>query len=73
MEESRKVLPRILEGKRKKLLRSGVPDGDIHLDGEQVLAEIRESCVFNADNALVQVPTERVRFSSKDEDGEILK
>lgn len=66
MEESRKVLPRILEGKRKKLLRIGVPAEEIHLDADQVLEEIRKSCVFNADNALVQIPTEHVRFS-KDE------
>lgn len=58
VEESRKVLDKILAGKRKKLLKSGIKEDDIKLNPDAILQEIHDSCTFSEDNTLIQVPTE---------------
>jgi tRNA-splicing endonuclease subunit Sen34 len=59
LEKSRKYIDKIIAGKRKKLLKSGVPEEDIRLDPNEVLEEeaqkIRETI---SGNLLVQIPTE---------------
>uniref|UniRef100_A0A182RRZ6 TSEN34 N-terminal domain-containing protein n=1 Tax=Anopheles funestus TaxID=62324 RepID=A0A182RRZ6_ANOFN len=42
LEAFQKHLPKIIEGKRKKLLKTGVKEEDIHLDAEQLVREERE-------------------------------
>lgn len=64
VDASQKVIAKILEGKRKKLIKSGVLETEIVLDAKQVLEEIREGCVFNIDNALIQIPTQYVQFGN---------
>ncbi|KAJ6645435.1 tRNA-splicing endonuclease subunit Sen34, partial [Pseudolycoriella hygida] len=55
--ESRKFIGDILRGKEKKLLKSGVKKEDIHLNEDEILNDIGNSCERNDDNALVQIPT----------------
>lgn len=56
--DSRKQIDKIVAGKRKKLLQSGVNGDEIAIDAEQVLKEIGDGCSFNTENTLIQVPTE---------------
>lgn len=58
VEESRKVIDKIIIGKRKKLLKSGVKEEDINLEPNTILQKIYESCTFEEDNALLQIPTQ---------------
>lgn len=58
INESRKFIADIVRGKEKKLMKSGVPKEDIHLNEEEILTEIGNSYEFNDDNALIQIPTE---------------
>lgn len=59
LNESRKVIDRILAGKRQKLRASGASEAECaRLTAEQVLEDIgKGSAAFNAENALVQMPT----------------
>uniref|UniRef100_A0A182N2W8 tRNA-splicing endonuclease subunit Sen34 n=1 Tax=Anopheles dirus TaxID=7168 RepID=A0A182N2W8_9DIPT len=56
LEAFRKHLPRIVEGKRRKLLKSGVKEEDIKLSGEQVLEEERIRISQEKFDAMVQIP-----------------
>lgn len=58
LSESRKQIERILEGKRQKMRATGASEEAVAaLSADEVLAQIGEQSVFNADNALRQVPT----------------
>ncbi|KFB50085.1 AGAP011885-PA-like protein [Anopheles sinensis] len=57
MEAFRKHLPKILEGKRKKLLKSGMKNEDIKISAEQLLAEEMEKIRQEKFDTLVQIPT----------------
>lgn len=56
IEESRKLIDKILAGKRKKIAKSGGNPDDVN--EETVLDEIRKRCQFDSGNILVQVPTQ---------------
>lgn len=58
VDTSRRYMGNIMRGKERKLLESGVKKEDIHLSEEDILKDIRDSYDFNADNTLIQVPTE---------------
>ncbi|XP_058170771.1 uncharacterized protein LOC131285934 [Anopheles ziemanni] len=57
MEAFRKHLPKIVEGKRKKLLKSGTKIEDIKISAEQLLAEEMEKIKQEKFDTLVQIPT----------------
>lgn len=58
VNESRSMIDRILAGKRQKMAAAGAsPEECAALSAEQMLHDIGEQCVFNADNVMVQVPT----------------
>uniref|UniRef100_A0A182TA15 tRNA-splicing endonuclease subunit Sen34 n=1 Tax=Anopheles maculatus TaxID=74869 RepID=A0A182TA15_9DIPT len=56
LEAFRKHLPKIIEGKRKKLLKAGVKEEDIHLDAEQLVGEERARIMQDKFDAMVQIP-----------------
>lgn len=56
VEDSRKIIDRILDGKRKKAAKSGGNPNEI--TETIVIDEIRRRCQFDSGNILVQVPTE---------------
>uniref|UniRef100_A0A182JRB0 tRNA-splicing endonuclease subunit Sen34 n=1 Tax=Anopheles christyi TaxID=43041 RepID=A0A182JRB0_9DIPT len=56
LEAFRKHMPRIIEGKRKKLLKSGVKEDDIHLDPEQLLDQERARIMQEKFDLMVQIP-----------------
>lgn len=57
--ESRKVVDKILAGKRKKMAQAGAAETEVmQLSVDQVLQDIYNECTFNEDNALLQVPTQ---------------
>lgn len=58
VNESQKLIGKILLGKEKKLLKAGVKKEDIQLREEDVLNEINNSYQFSDDNALIQIPTQ---------------
>lgn len=53
--ESKKIIQKIVEGKRKKCKAKGLNPDDI--TEESVLNEIRENFQFNPQNNLIQIPT----------------
>lgn len=59
LEKSRKMIDKIIVGKRKKLLKSGIPESEIKINPDEILEEeakkIRETI---SGNLLVQIPTE---------------
>ncbi|XP_035898821.1 tRNA-splicing endonuclease subunit Sen34 isoform X2 [Anopheles stephensi] len=56
LEAFRKHLPKIIDGKRKKLLKTGVKAEDIHLDAEQLVDEERTRIMHEKFDAMVQIP-----------------
>uniref|UniRef100_A0A182Q2X7 tRNA-splicing endonuclease subunit Sen34 n=1 Tax=Anopheles farauti TaxID=69004 RepID=A0A182Q2X7_9DIPT len=56
LEAFRKHLPRIVEGKRRKLLKSGFKEEDINISGEQLLEEERKRISQEKFDAMVQIP-----------------
>ncbi|XP_050079573.1 tRNA-splicing endonuclease subunit Sen34 [Anopheles maculipalpis] len=56
LEAFRKHLPKIIEGKRKKLLKTGVKDEDIHLNAEQLVDEERARIMLEKIDTMVQIP-----------------
>uniref|UniRef100_A0A182PKE4 tRNA-splicing endonuclease subunit SEN34 n=1 Tax=Anopheles epiroticus TaxID=199890 RepID=A0A182PKE4_9DIPT len=52
----RKHMPKIIEGKRKKMLKSGAKEEDIHLDAEQLLQQERERIMQEKFDIMVQIP-----------------
>ncbi|XP_052902536.1 uncharacterized protein LOC128310041 [Anopheles moucheti] len=57
LEAFQKHLPKIIEGKRKKLLKSGVKEEDIRLDAEQLVSDERERIMKEKFDTMVQIPT----------------
>uniref|UniRef100_A0A182IQJ8 tRNA-splicing endonuclease subunit Sen34 n=1 Tax=Anopheles atroparvus TaxID=41427 RepID=A0A182IQJ8_ANOAO len=57
IEAFRKHLPKIIEGKRKKLLKSGIKNEDINISPEQLVAEEMEKAKTAKFDVLVQIPT----------------
>lgn len=59
LQKSKQIICKIVQGKRNKLLKSGVPENEINITEESVLEEellrIKESF---GENLLVQIPTE---------------
>lgn len=56
VEESRKVIDKIISGKLRKLAKTGNQSVQ-SLEPEAVLQEIHDKYAFSIDNALLQVPT----------------
>lgn len=56
VERSRKLIDKILDGKRKKFARNGGDPNEV--TEETVIDEIRKGCQFDSGNILVQVPTQ---------------
>ncbi|XP_001238354.3 tRNA-splicing endonuclease subunit Sen34 [Anopheles gambiae] len=56
LEAFRKHMPRIIEGKRRKLLKSGVKEEDIHLDPEQLLDQEKKRIMQEKFDQMVQIP-----------------
>uniref|UniRef100_A0A182MHV5 tRNA-splicing endonuclease subunit Sen34 n=1 Tax=Anopheles culicifacies TaxID=139723 RepID=A0A182MHV5_9DIPT len=56
LEAFQKHLPKIIEGKRKKLLKAGVKEEEIHLDAEQLIREERERITKEKFDAMLQIP-----------------
>ncbi|XP_058986354.1 tRNA-splicing endonuclease subunit Sen34-like [Musca domestica] len=56
LKQSEGNIEKILAGKRKKLLKQGVPEKDIKLDPQEILNEIRQSIKFERKNALLDIP-----------------
>ncbi|XP_055855690.1 tRNA-splicing endonuclease subunit Sen34 isoform X2 [Episyrphus balteatus] len=62
VKESLHYIDKIIYGKRKKLLKSGVLEKDIKLSKEEVLQEIRDSVQYDRKNALVEIHCEHPRI-----------
>ncbi|XP_053658827.1 uncharacterized protein LOC128707895 [Anopheles marshallii] len=60
LEAFQKHLPKIIEGKRKKLLKAGVKEEDINLDAEQLVSEERERIMKEQFDTMVQIPTKHL-------------
>ncbi|KAL9704676.1 hypothetical protein quinque_008194 [Culex quinquefasciatus] len=58
IREFRSYLPKIVEGKRKKMLKSGVKEEDINIDPEQLIAEERRKLELMEFDRLIQIPME---------------
>lgn len=56
VEEVKKILPKIIAGKRKKCEKSGENPDDI--TEESVLNEIRKNCIVDSENIFTQIPTQ---------------
>uniref|UniRef100_A0A182WDX8 tRNA-splicing endonuclease subunit Sen34 n=1 Tax=Anopheles minimus TaxID=112268 RepID=A0A182WDX8_9DIPT len=56
LEAFRKHLPKIIEGKRKKLLKTGMKEEDIHLDADQLVNEERERIMKEKFDEMLQIP-----------------
>lgn len=56
VEQSRKLIDKILDGKRKKVAKNGGDPNEVTED--TVIDEIRKGCQFDSGNILVQVPTQ---------------
>lgn len=58
LREFRNYLPKIIEGKRKKLLKSGAKEEDIKIDAEQLIADERRKVEAMEVDRLIQIPME---------------
>ncbi|XP_055384055.1 tRNA-splicing endonuclease subunit Sen34 [Condylostylus longicornis] len=58
IQETIKNINRVMEGKRKKLIQSGVPAKDIKLSEDQVIQEMRSSMKFDRNNAQLEIPNQ---------------
>ncbi|XP_053688340.1 tRNA-splicing endonuclease subunit Sen34 [Sabethes cyaneus] len=56
--EFEKILPQIIEGKRKKLMKNGAKEKDIRVDPITVISEERQKLETGAFTPLVQIPME---------------
>lgn len=56
IDDAKRLMDKILSGKRKKLLRTGGNPDDVTEDS--VLDEVRQRYKFDKDNILVQIPTQ---------------
>ncbi|XP_023300532.2 tRNA-splicing endonuclease subunit Sen34 [Lucilia cuprina] len=56
LKESERNMEKIMAGKRKKLLKQGVQEKDIHLNPSEILQEIRAGLKFDSKNALLDIP-----------------
>ncbi|XP_061398332.1 tRNA-splicing endonuclease subunit Sen34-like [Musca vetustissima] len=56
LKQSQGNIDKIMAGKRKKLLKQGVPEKDINLDPQEILKEIRQGLKFERKNALLDIP-----------------
>ncbi|XP_011195868.2 tRNA-splicing endonuclease subunit Sen34 isoform X1 [Zeugodacus cucurbitae] len=55
LHETECNMSKILEGKRKKLLKAGVPKADIVLEASQILQETADNFVFERNNAPLEI------------------
>lgn len=56
VSRTKQMMGRILDGKRKKVAKSG---GDpMQVTEQTILADIEKSCIADLDNIYVQIPTE---------------
>ncbi|KXJ76577.1 tRNA-splicing endonuclease subunit Sen34 [Aedes albopictus] len=58
LREFKQYLPKIIEGKRKKLLKSGVKEEDITINEEQLLKEENHKLATMEIDRLIQIPQE---------------
>lgn len=58
LKEFKSYLPKIIEGKRRKLLKSGVKEEDISIDPEQLIAEEKRKVEAVKFDRLIQIPME---------------
>uniref|UniRef100_A0A0K8W0B3 tRNA-splicing endonuclease subunit Sen34 n=1 Tax=Bactrocera latifrons TaxID=174628 RepID=A0A0K8W0B3_BACLA len=55
LHETERNMSKILEGKRKKLLKEGVPEAEIVLDASKILQETADNFVFQRKNAQLEI------------------
>ncbi|XP_055529886.1 tRNA-splicing endonuclease subunit Sen34 [Wyeomyia smithii] len=56
LSEFKKLLPQIIEGKRKKFLKAGSKDSDIHIDPATLIFEEKQKIETAAITRLIQIP-----------------